>query len=197
MTMPQPAKVKTNTKKGSTAKVKVPVITFAKLWSGYPSSDPVHLDPKTKKDLYDNHCAIKVGEALLNAGVSLKSFGGGKCSHCPRTDGNKHPLAAQALANWLMVKPFPGCGAPIKSDGEHFEDDFDDKTGIIFFKDYWQRKGETGPVRTGDHIDLWDDKTLASIGSLKSFFRVNLGFSIDGWFSDFGKAKQVILWEIK
>ena len=70
-------------------------------------------------------------------------------------------------------------------------------TTDIFFKDYWQRKGETGETRTGDHIDLWDDKKLASLGAFESFLRVNIGFSIDGWFSDFGNAKQVLFWEIK
>ncbi len=85
----------------------------------------------------------------------------------------------------------------LKSDGEHYEKDFDDKKGIIFFADYWQRKNETGQTRTGDHIDLWDDKTLASLGTFESFVRVNIGLSIDGWFSDFGKAKQVLFWEIK
>jgi len=190
-------KFKTNTKKASAAKVAIKVVTFAEMWKGYPSNTPVHLNPSTKKDLYRDHCAIKVGEALLNAGVSMKSFDGGKCEHCPRTDGQRHPLGAQQLVRWLLRKPFPGCPAPQKSDGAHYEHDFDDEKGIIFFKDYWQRDGETGAERTGDHIDLWDDKTLGSLGAVESFVRVNVGFSIDGWFSDFGKAKQVLFWQIK
>jgi hypothetical protein len=194
---PPGKKFKTNSKKGSTTKVPLKVVTFREIWKGYPGDNPVHLDPKTKKDLYENHCAIKVGEALLNSGLSLKSFAGGKCQNCPRKDGQRHPLVAQQLADWLSLRPFPGCPAPLRSDGAHYEKDFDDKQGIIFFKDYWQRNGETGEMRTGDHIDLWDDKTLASLGGLGSFIRVNLGFSIDGWFSDFGRAKQVLLWVIK
>jgi hypothetical protein len=194
---PPGKKVKTNPKKGSTAKVAIKVVTFKEIWAGYPGDNPIHLDPKTKQDLYDSHCAIKVGEALLNAGISLKSFPGGKCQHCPRKDGQRHPLLAQALADWLSRRPFAGCPVPQKSDGEHYENEFDGKKGIMFFADYWQRKKETGKVRTGDHIDLWDDKKLASLGALESFLRVNIGFSIDGWFSDFGKAKQVLFWEIK
>jgi len=194
---PPGKKVKTNPNKGSTAKVAIKVVTFKDIWKAYPSDAPVHLNRKTNKDLYKSHCAIKVGEALLNAGISLKSFTGGKCQYCPRTDRQRHPLLAQALAKWLSLRPFPGCSAPLKSDGAHYEKDFDDKTGIIFFADYWQRDGETGEQRSGDHIDLWDDKTLASIGTFESFVRVNVGFSIDGWFSDFGKAKQVLFWEIK
>jgi Type VI secretion system (T6SS), amidase effector protein 4 len=194
---PSSKKFKTNSKEGSTAKVAIKVVTFKEIWNGYPSSNPVHLDPQTKQDMYDSHCAIKVGEALLNAGISLESFPGGKCQHCPRKDGQRHPLSAQALANWLSLRPFPGCSAPLNSDGTHYEKDFDNRTRIIFFADYWQRKKETGSVRTGDHIDLWDDKTLASLGVFESFVRVNMGFSIDGWFSDFGKAKQVLFWEIK
>jgi hypothetical protein len=80
--------------------------------------------------------------------------------------------------------------------GETFESLFKDKKGIIFFKDYWQRKGETGEHRTGDHIDLWDGKVLASLGAFQSFARINIGVSCDGWFSDYKKATQVLLWEI-
>jgi hypothetical protein len=189
------AKFKTNTKKGSVKKISVPVVTFAKLWTAYPSSAPVHPNPLTKKDLYANHCAIKVGEALLNAGVSLKSFTGGKCQSCPRLDKKRHPLVAQELANWLNKKPFPGCPAPLKSDGGHYTDDFNDKRGIIFFKDYWVRDGEKG--RTGDHIDLWNDQELASLGFWVSLARVDLGISWDGWISAYSKSKQVLLWEIK
>jgi len=149
-------KFKTNPRKGSTKKVGVLVPTFKAMWEGYPSDNPVHPDPKTRKDLYRSHCAIKVSEALLNAGVSLKSFSGGKCRYCPRKDGQHHALAAQALAQWLKMRPFPGCPAPLASDGAHFEKDFDDKKGIIFFKDYWQRDGETGAQRTGDQVLLWE-----------------------------------------
>lgn len=195
--MPSPGKkLKTNSAKGSVARIVVPVVTFRTLWKEYPDKPPAHLEPRTKKDMYENHCAIKVGEALLNAGVTLKSFVGGKCQRCSRSDGQRHPLSAQSLANWLSQRPFPGCSKPLASDGARYEEDFDDKQGIIFFADYWRRHGETGAVRTGDHIDLWNDKVLASLGRVESFVRVNIGFSIDGWFSDFGRAKKVLLWEI-
>lgn len=82
--------------------------------------------------------------------------------------------------------------------GTDFKAKCKNKTGIIFFKDYWQRGGEEGTQqRTGDHIDLWNDGTLAGSGVLGSFIRITLGIAHDGIWSDFEKSTQVRFWEIK
>ncbi|MEO7424189.1 MAG: T6SS effector amidase Tae4 family protein [Fibrobacteria bacterium] len=194
---PVKGKVVTNTKKGSVHVVPVTPILFSDLWSHYPSKGIEHLDPKTKTDLYKNHCAINVCEALVKSGVAMASFKGGKCSHCP---GGKslHSLGASQTAEWLKSKPFPGCGPTETLSGKSFKTQLGTKTGIIFFKDYWQRDGEEkSGARTGDHIDLWNAGTLAGSGAVGSFFRVTLGFSWDGWLSDLELATEVLFWNIK
>lgn len=40
-----------------------------------------------------------------------------------------------------------------------------ERTGIVFFKDYWQRNTDFGENRTGDHIDLWDGRGLDKLAS--------------------------------
>lgn len=65
----QQARIRTNSTKDSVCKINVEVVTFAKLWEGYPS-DPPYTDPKTGKPPpgYSNQCAIKVSVAIHKAG---------------------------------------------------------------------------------------------------------------------------------
>ena len=172
-------------------------ITFKELWDNYPDEDDViHRNPDTGKDLLGNYCAVKVSDALLDSGVSMKSFRGARCWNCPQKI--THAIRATELANWLRKRPFPGCPKPLELTGKNFKEALDDKKGIIYFEDYWQRKGEEGTDRrTGDHIDLWDDGVLAGSGHFESFFRVTLGLSWDGWFSDHELSKVVLFWEMK
>jgi len=190
----------TNTKKGSVLAVTLQKITFEELWDKYPSKSLEHINAKTKKDEFGNHCAINVSEALYQNNIKLKSFKGAKCWHeCP-TGKNIHVIRAQELANWLNKQPFPGCPKPLHLKGENFREKLNGKTGIIFFKDYWQRNGEIGDTRTGDHIDLWDGRgvdKLASQSQLANFLTNTLGLFWDGWYSDKNKSKQVLFWEIK
>lgn len=197
MGVTQKTVVKTNTKKNSVQPVTTKVVTFQEMWDNYPSKDITHQDSKTKKDLYENHCAIKLSESLYKSGIELKSFNGSRCSCCP-SGKNIHALVAQELADWLKKKPFPGCPEPTQCTGSNFKKTLDGKKGIAFFKDYWQRKQEFGTkLNTGDHIDLWDNGTLAADGSFISFLRITLGLSWDGWFSDHTLSKEVLFWEIK
>jgi hypothetical protein len=194
---PKPHVVKTNNRKDSVAEVKIRAVTFSELWSNYPGDSTIHKDPKTGEDTFDNHCAINVSDSLAKSGVSTASFKGTKCWNCPRKNGT-HIVRAQDLADWLKKRPFPGCGKTLSSVGSKFKSDFAGKKGIIFFRDYWQRSNEKGTQdRTGDHVDLWDDGTLAGSGAVGSFFRVTIGFHWDGWLSDLELAKEVLLWEIK
>ena len=191
-------KTKTNNRRGSVYTAKTKVIKFKDLWDNYPDDDVIHINPKTKKDRYKGlHCAIHVSESLYKCGVKFKSFKGSKCRNCPHGK-SVHVISAQTLANWLKMRPFPGCPKPQKFRGDEFKEKFNNKNGIIFFKDYWQRNRESGTKRrSGDHIDLWKDRTLAGSGTLGSFFRITIGIHWDGWFSDFELSKEVLFWEIQ
>lgn len=134
--------------------------SFNKLWENYPSEQ----QPCKQKDgrvIHANQCAIRVGVALQGAGVNLKTFPSRRKCWEPGHTG--HTLAAQELANWLGGQ----LGGPKKyttrthgdKPGEKAKADIQNKTGIIFFKDYWQRDGETSESRSGDHIDLWNRGT--------------------------------------
>lgn len=193
-------KVSTNNREASIFEVTLNKVTFKEIWDNYPSNSIKHINSKTKKDEFNNHCAINVSEALYNSGIKLKSFNGVKCYHeCP-SGKNIHAIRAQELAKWLKKRPFAGCPMPIELKGNQFREKLNSKTGIIFFKDYWQRNGETGNTRTGDHIDLWDGRgidKLASQNIFEDFLTNTLGIYIDGVYSDKNKSKQVLFWEIK
>lgn len=187
--------VKTNTTANSINQVKIKVITFAELKSHYPTSSISH---GNGKDIFDNHCAINVSDALFKAGIKLKSFQGVKCWGCPTPEDNKgiHAVRAQELANWLGKRPFAGCPEAMSLTGDNFEEMIAGKTGIVFFKDYWQREGQTN--RQGDHIDLWDKNSMVSTGYLSTQFRL----IFPNWAETFGssdltRSTQVLFWEIK
>lgn len=176
-------------------------VSFKELWSNYPSyfSPIKHKDPKSGKDIFSNHCAINCSDALHKSGVELKRFNGTKCWHCPEEEPI-HAIRAQELSNWLInTAPIEGMLPPKFLSGENFEEYVEGKTGIIFFKDYWQRSSESGNTRTGDHIDLWKKNKLASIGWFWTAVRRNAPqFSEDYLdMSDLRKSEQVIFWEIK
>ena len=100
---------------------------------------------------------------------------------------------AQELANWLGPNTFPGCPkAEIYTGKDGFEK-IADRTGIIFLANYWQRPGEKGETRTGDHIDLWNGKRMTT---QSSWFRIHMGISWDGIWSDFRGASKTLFWAI-
>ena len=57
-----------------------------------------------------------------------------------------------------------------------FQTELKGKTGVIFFKDYWQRGKERFEARSGDHIDLWNKDEITGQGmfmrSIYEFFGV-------------------------
>jgi len=90
----------------------------------------------------------------------------------------------------------------------HWQHNVVGKTGIIFFKDYWRRRGETSGNGSGDHIDLWNLDTLTP--SFVSFLRFSLGIDRvpnlipwtrrsdnQNWYSDLGKSSQIWFWPIR
>jgi hypothetical protein len=167
-------------------------ITFQTIWDQYPSESPCR-DPKTGKAPagYENQCAIRVGYALEKAGVSFASFRGGRCPNAPR--GSGMVAGAQALADWLLTRPFEGCPRPEEYTGKDAFDRIKGRTGIIFLANYWQRSSDKGNARTGDHIDLWNGSRMTAFSS---WVRVHFGVSWDGLWSDYRLATRVLFWPI-
>jgi hypothetical protein len=195
----QSAKIKTNSTPGSVCKVEVEVVKFIDLWIGYPKTSTPYRDPKTGKvpKIYDNQCAIRVSVSLHAVGVTMKSFKGASLT----VDEKKVAIRAQELADWLKLQPF--CGLPQRAEvitGADWQAKIKGRTGIIFFKDYWSRDGEVRNA-TGDHIDLWNGSKMTAsslTGAFHSFLRFTIGIDhIEGFYSDLGKAKQILFWEIK
>jgi hypothetical protein len=175
--------------------VQLRVVTFAELWSAYPNETALCKDPATGNAAFSDECAIRMGTCLANVGITNTSFKGARCwfkGH-PRA----HMLRAEEVAKWLKLQPFAGCPKPSDITGTEWRARAKSKRGIIFFKDYWQRDGEKSP--TGDHIDLWNGESLTAAslrGRLNNFLRFTIGLS-SAWYSDLGKSREILLWEIK
>jgi len=174
-------------------------IPFSTLNSNFPNSwfsEIEHPDSKTGKDCFGNHCAINMSEAIVESGQELDNFKGVSCWNCEDKNG-KHALRAEELAQWLVDHPSEVGATAIELTGSNYEDYVQGKKGIIFFKDYWQRNGESG--RTGDHIDIWNKNELESIGTMSTWMRRTFPqFSEDHLdMSDLRKSKKVMFWELK
>lgn len=179
-------------------------VSFSTLWNNYPGHHIDHINSKTKKECYDNQCAIELSEALLKSGINLKGFKGSTCENCSLKE--KHALSAEELANWLLKnwKKIGNVSEPVMLTGETYEKAVKGKTGIIFFQDYWHRSTDAEGQRTGDHIDLWNTNTLGSMTGVmgrtfRTWFRRNFPTFTEHVFnvSDLTKSKVVIFWEIK
>ncbi|MGC4079088.1 MAG: type VI secretion system amidase effector protein Tae4 [Rubrivivax sp.] len=199
-TLQQRAQVSTNMTPDSVCRVNMPVVTFSALWAGYPASPP-YQDPKTGKPPagFENQCAIKISVALHGAGIEMKSFKGAAI----HLNGKKTAIRASELAGWLKLQPF--CGLPAKAaviTGSDWQERIKDRTGIVYFEDYWARQGETA-TPTGDHIDLWDGSGLTySVVNRVRRMGVQqlrwLPWPLDGLnFSDLAASRQILFWEIK
>jgi hypothetical protein len=69
---------------------------------------------------------------------------------------------------------------------------------VIYFADYWRRPGEKNP--SGDHIDLWNGSRLTASGlegALVTIARFSLGIDSGFGFSDLGKSKTILFWEVR
>src|SRR3954463_6617804 len=107
-----------------------------------------------------NQCAVRMSIALGRSGFGLESFprrervhsGSGNC----QTNGIKHVLGANELANWLrdtladptVIRPAAGqrgCAAAAQQ--------LRGLQGIVYFNNCFAR--EAGGPQVGDHIDLF------------------------------------------
>lgn len=199
----QQIKVRTNSIKDSVCRVEAPSVRFSELWASYPGGSPCDGKEQDGKPAFSDQCAIRVGVALKKVGVTFKSYPSkGKCWFKGHTD---HLLRARELADWLILQPFVGCTKPIDIKGTDWQERIKEKTGIVYFADYWRRTNRNGTEEsqpTGDHIDLWNGNRLTTgSGSLRArlttFSRFTLGFDNGLIYSDLGKATQILFWEIK
>ena len=170
-------------------------VKFTDLWKNHPSVNGPE-NPCSGGDgkaLFSNQCAIRVGVALAKCGIDTTKISGAEhCWHHDKSEG--HILRAEQLAKGLNKTNLPGVAKGNNVKPDSIAKQLKGKTGIIFFKDYWLRDGQTTRNRSGDHIDLWNGSRLTTISS---YFRIQWGISIEGFWSDFGRSKEIIFWSVK
>ena len=169
------------------------MLEFKRLWENYPEKSLMRVRCQNKQSSssapFDNYCAILLSEALIREGISTA---GAKVAKCWSHGGTQHILRAEEMAKWLNTVNIGGLSQVEKVDPSSFQKELKDRTGIVFFKDYWRRGSESVNNRSGDHIDLWNKDAITSSGmfmrSIYEFF---------GTVSDFNQSREVFFWEIK
>lgn len=169
------------------------MVTFQTLWGNFPDGDKMKkLCTNKQKDSnkpFSDYCAIMLSECFIRSGVDLSVLPGKRCwSH----GGRKHILLAEEFALALSKRPPLGVGRREKINPGAFQEILKKRTGVIFFKDYWQRGSESFERRSGDHIDLWNENEITS-GSM--LYRSVVEYF--GFVSDLNKSKEIWFWEIK
>ncbi len=96
------------------------------------------------------------------------------------------------MAGWLKASSFSWMGKLEKINPKSFQTDMHGRTGIIFFKDYWQRGNDSFENRSGDHIDLSNKDEITS----SSMFTRNI-LEFFGRVSDFNQSHEIWFWEVK
>jgi hypothetical protein len=169
------------------------MIRFNKLWENHPTISGQDSPCSTNgKSNFSDQCAIKVGVSLSACGVNTTHIPGVR--HCwfhEKSDG--HVLAAEELGQGLKRGNIAGIGKLQKIDPKNFKSSLSGKKGIIFFKDYWARNGETIRNKSGDHIDLWNGSRLTD---WKTWARIQLNISWEGSWSDYKKSKEIWFWAV-
>ncbi len=181
------------------------MVKFVDLWRGHPINESVstpciapHALTNMEGDhvpmgfpVFHNQCAIRMGVALRRAGVTPGQLGG--CTSCgvhPASD--MHYVRATELAERIASANIPGV-APIEKfvgpEVAHYYSKLFGRTGIIFFKDYWNRSSDSGRP-TGDHIDVWNGYRSSAKWLLE-------WFSWLGYYSNYANASEIWFWEVK
>ncbi|MFM0591463.1 type VI secretion system amidase effector protein Tae4 [Paraburkholderia dilworthii] len=198
--------VKTNTTQDSIKEVPLKAITFDELWNNYPSGNP-YADPA-----YTNQCAIRLSVTFHRVGIAMKSFSAKRIkpmSGAPTIgrvilEGNATATRAEELGEWLQLQPFAGLPRAENITGRDWESKVKGRRGIIQFARYWTRGGESQADASGGHIDLWNGSRLTISGAANAVATISrmLGRqafrpgSTLGW-SDLGRSKTILFWEIK
>lgn len=158
---------------------------FAQLWANHPTikGDAPLLD----RTVYENQCAINVCASLMRSGVDMSRYPGARSWQEGKP---KYAIRAEELARWIASGAAHLPTRFTKFTGKEVKESFeklDDKTGIIFLKDYY------GPGMSGDHIDLFNGSRMTA---LTSWIRIHWGVSREGLWSDFRKAGELWFWQM-
>jgi len=175
------------------------MVTFNTLWNNHPQGI---FSPNAKpcqtngKDHFTNQCAIRVGVAMQKSGIDTAKFNHvQRCWFHPKLTG--HIIRAEELAKALHKQRaiVPGLGVREKISPKGYHKIINNRTGILFYKDYFMRKNEIFRHRSGDHIDLWNGSRLPSP---ESWARIQLRLGSSEWFnwSDFEKSREIWFWPI-
>lgn len=166
---------------------------FQTLWKNFPEKESIKVKCTNKqKDSnkpFSDYCAIMLSECFIKSGIDLSLLNAKRCwSH----SGKKHLLLAEEFANALRTNTPQGLSKAIKVPPGSFQSMLKGKTGVIFFKDYWQRGNESYENRSGDHIDLWNKNEITGSGMF-----IRSVYEYFGIISDLNKSKEVWFWEVK
>lgn len=159
--------------------------TFAQLWANHPTikGDAPLLD----RGVYPNQCAINVSAALVRSGVDMSRYSG---TRSWQEGKPKYAIRAEELAHWLATGAAHLPARLTKYAGKAVAgafDKMDGKAGLIFLKDYY------GPGLSGDHIDLFNGSRMTD---WSSWIRIQTGFSIPEYWSDYRKAAAIWFWQL-
>ncbi len=135
---------------------------FQTLWQNHPvnkSGDSHPCKDQNGNFCFANQCAICMGIALEDSGISLSSYTGTKC-----WQHSKHTLRAEELGEWLKTQSDKVGKFQSFKPGKKAESFIQGKRGIVLFRNFW------GSNNQGDHIDLWNGSELAN-GSTEYFAR--------------------------
>ncbi len=182
------------------------VLNFHTLWNNHPTitEDEYPCSTGTTSN-FTNHCAIRMGTCLAKCGVDTTQIPGVRHCWFPGHENNGHTLAAEELANGLTKYPIAGVQKIRKINPENFSTSLHGKTGIIFFKDYWERilpnagGVESRSNKSGDHIDLWNKSGLTSLNKWIRIFQTISGGVYDYYEKKelkYKGAKIIWFWEV-
>jgi hypothetical protein len=134
------------------------MVTFAKLWKNHVGRSYV-----CDQTVFGNQCAMRMGKALEDSGISLTGYGLKRCTTYSskfKSHNPGHVRSAQDLANVFYRNPkLLGAGVRKQIFTGSIDDNlssFKGKKGMVFIMNGW---GST------DHIDLWDGTTMQMKGS--------------------------------
>lgn len=141
------------------------MLSFDTLWKNFPDEAAIKSlctnKQSTNNKPFSNYCSIMLSDCLIKSGFDLSLI---KAKRCWSHQGKKHILLAEELANGLKNNNLVALSHTQKINSGFFQNQLKDETGIIFFKDYWQRGKESFSSRSGDHIDLWNKVSITSGG---------------------------------
>ena len=166
---------------------------FETLWKNFPDKEELKRrctnKQKDSNKPFSDYCAIMLSECFIKSGVDLSLL---KANRCWSHPGKKHILLAEQFAIALKKNTPIGMSPMRKVEPGSFQAALKGKTGVIFFKDYWQRGNQSFQNRDGDHIDLWNRNEISGSGMLMRSI-----YEFFGAVSDLNKSKEIWFWEIK